>query len=95
MQVAADKLFDAGSTCPYTTSWPAWVHIDNLSSWHGVEVADAKGKLNFNGLVQVKHTAMLTTWAKARFFVSFGRRDEADNRFAAGECGMLTSSSSL
>jgi sn-glycerol 3-phosphate transport system substrate-binding protein len=66
MQVAADKLFDAGSTCPYTTSWPAWVHIDNLSSWNGVEVADAKGKLNFNGLVQVKHTAMLTTWAKGQ-----------------------------
>jgi sn-glycerol 3-phosphate transport system substrate-binding protein len=94
-QQAADKLFDAGSTCPYTTSWPAWVHIDNLSSWNGVEVADAKGKLNFNGLVQVKHTAMLTTWAKARFFIYFGRRDEADNRFAAGECGMLTTSSSF
>jgi sn-glycerol 3-phosphate transport system substrate-binding protein len=94
-QKAADKLFDAGSTCPYTTSWPAWVHIDNLSSWNGVEVADAKGRLNFNGLVQVKHTAMLTTWAKARFFIYFGRRDEADNRFAAGECGMLTSSSSF
>jgi sn-glycerol 3-phosphate transport system substrate-binding protein len=95
VQKAADKLFDAGSTCPYTTSWPAWVHIDNLSSWNGVEVADAKGHLNFNGLVQIKHTAMLTTWAKARFFIYFGRRDEADNRFAAGECGMLTSSSSL
>ncbi len=92
---AADKLFDAGSTCPYTTSWPSWVHIDNLSSWNGAEVADAKGRLNFNGLVQVKHTAMLTSWAKARFFIYFGRRDEADNRFAAGECGMLTSSSSL
>ena len=32
VQKAADKLFDSGSTCPYTTSWPAWVHIDNLSS---------------------------------------------------------------
>lgn len=95
VQKAADKLFDAGSTCPYTTSWPTWVHIDNLSSWNGVDVADAKGRLNFNGLVQVKHTALLTTWAKARFFIYFGRRDEADNRFAAGECGMLTSSSSL
>jgi sn-glycerol 3-phosphate transport system substrate-binding protein len=95
MLKAADKLFDAGSTCPYTTSWPSWVHIDNLSSWNGVEVSDAKGRLNFNGLVQVKHTAMLTTWAKARFFIYFGRRDEADNRFVAGECGMLTSSSSL
>ena len=94
-QKAADKLFDSGSTCPYTTTWPAWVHIDNLSAWNGVEVADSKGKLNFNGLVQVKHTAMMTTWAKARFFTYFGRRDEADRRFAAGDCGMLTSSSSL
>lgn len=94
-QKAADKLFDAGSTCPYTTSWPSWVHIDNLSAWNGVDVADAKGRLNFNGLVQVKHTAMLTTWAKARFFAYFGCRDEADRRFADGQCGMLTSSSSL
>ncbi|EXI75606.1 MAG TPA: extracellular solute-binding protein [Candidatus Accumulibacter phosphatis] len=94
-QQAADKLFDSGSTCPYTTSWPAWVHIDNLSAWNGVEVADAKGRLVFNGLPQVKHTALLTTWAKARFFIYFGRRDEADRRFAEGECGMLTSSSSL
>jgi sn-glycerol 3-phosphate transport system substrate-binding protein len=44
MLKAADKLFDAGSTCPYTTSWPSWVHIDNLSSWNGVEVSDAKGR---------------------------------------------------
>ncbi|MBE2259202.1 MAG: extracellular solute-binding protein [Rhodobacteraceae bacterium] len=94
-QKAADKLFDSGSTCPYTTSWPAWVHIDNLSAWNGAEVATAKGKLDFNGLVQVKHTAMLTTWSKAKFFTYFGRRDEADRRFAAGECGMLTSASSL
>ncbi|WP_291991571.1 extracellular solute-binding protein [Candidatus Accumulibacter sp. ACC003] len=94
-QKAADKLFDSGSTCPYTTSWPAWVHIDNLSAWNGAEVSTAKGKLDFNGLVQVKHTAMLTTWSKARFFTYFGRRDEADRRFAAGDCGMLTSSSSL
>ncbi|HCZ14383.1 MAG TPA: extracellular solute-binding protein [Accumulibacter sp.] len=94
-QKAADKLFDSGSACPYTTSWPAWVHIDNLSAWNGAEVSTAKGKLDFNGLVQVKHTAMLTTWSKAKFFIYFGRRDEADRRFAAGECGMLTSSSSL
>ena len=77
------------------TSWPAWVHIDNLSAWNGGEVSDPKGKLDFNGLVQVKHTAMLTTWSKAKFFVYFGRRDEADRRFAEGDCGMLTSSSSL
>lgn len=95
VQQAADKLFDAGSHCPYTTSWPAWVHIDNASAWNGAEVADGKGRLAFNGLVQIKHIAMLNSWYKSRFFVYFGRRDEADQRFAAGECGMLTSTSAL
>lgn len=95
VQKAADKLFDAGSTCPYTTSWPAWIHIDNLSTWHGVPITDGKGRLAFNTLLQVKHLAQTTTWTKARYFIYFDRRDEADRRFAAGDCGMLTSSSSL
>ena len=94
-QEAAGKLVDAGSRCAYTTSWPAWVHIDNLSAWNGASVADAKGNLDFNGLVEVKHVAMMATWAKSKYFTYFGRRDEADRRFANGECGMLTSSSSL
>ncbi len=94
-QEVAGKLVDAGSRCAYTTSWPSWVHIDNLSAWNGASVADAKGTLEFNGLVQVKHVAMMTTWAKSKYFSYFGRRDEADRRFANGECGMLTSSSSL
>jgi len=95
VQLAADKLFDSGSRCPYTTSWPAWVHIDNLSARNGAEVADAKGGLTFNGMVQIKHIALLSAWHKSKFFTYFGRRDEADYRFAAGECGMLTSTSSL
>lgn len=95
VQQAADKLFDAGSRCPYTTSWPAWVHIDNVSAWNGAEVSDTKGRLAFNGLVQVKHIALLSSWYKSKFFAYYGRRDEADHRFAAGECDMLTSSSSL
>ncbi len=95
MQEAAGKLADAGSRCPYTTSWPAWIHIDNLSAWNGGEVSDAKGNLVFNSMMQVKHIAMLSTWAKSRYFVYFGRRDEADRRFANGDCAMLTSSSSL
>lgn len=95
VQEAAGKLADAGSRCPFTTSWPAWVHIDNLSAWNGGEVSDAKGNLVFNSLMQVKHVAMLSTWAKSKYFVYFGRRDEADRRFANGDCAMLTSSSSL
>ena len=94
-QEAAGKLADAGSDCPFTTSWPVQVFIDNVSAWNGAEVSDAKGKLAFNGLAQVKHIAMMATWYKSKYFSYFGPKDEADNRFAKGECGMLTSSSSL
>ncbi len=94
-QEAAGKLADAGNSCPFTTSWPVQVFIDNVSAWDGAEVNDAKGKLAFNGLAQVKHIAMMATWYKSKYFSYFGPKDEADNRFAKGECGMLTSSSSL
>lgn len=94
-QDAAGKLVAAGSQCPYTTSWPAWILIDNISAWNGADVNDAKGTLTFNGLLQIKHVAMMATWYKSKYFAYFGRRDEADRRFANGECGMLTSSSSL
>ena len=95
MQNVAGKLSDAGVQCPYTTSWPAWVLIDNVSAWNGAAVNDAKGNLAFNGLLQIKHVAMMATWYKSKYFSYFGRRDEADRRFANGECGMLTSSSAL
>ena len=94
-QVVAGKLSDAGSRCPFTTSWPVEVFIDNVSALDGAAIGDAKGKLMFNGLPQVKHIAMMATWYKARYFSYFGRRDEADRRFANGECAMLTSSSAL
>jgi len=94
-QEIAGKLADSGSHCPFATSWPAWVHVDNLSAWNGGEVNDAAGHLSFNGLIQIKHVAMLATWYKSKYFSYFGRRDEADRRFADGECAMLTSSSSL
>jgi sn-glycerol 3-phosphate transport system substrate-binding protein len=71
------------------------VHVDNLSAWNGGEVSDAKGKLTFNGLLQIKHVAMLATWHKSKYFSYFGRRDEADRRFANGDCAMLTSTSAI
>ncbi len=90
MQGVLDKLQDAGYTCPYTTSYPTWVHIDNVSALSGEKVATAKGELAFNGLPQVKHVAMMATWQKANFFKSFGRTNEADKKFEDGECAMIT-----
>ena len=95
MQEVAGQLFEAGESCPFTTSWPTWTFIDNISTWSGVDVSDNRGKLTFNGLVQVKHLAMMASWHKAKYLHLFGHRDEADRRFANGECAMLTSNSSL
>jgi len=93
MQGVLDKLLDAGYTCPYTTSWPVWVHVDNVSSVSGVPAVSDKAQLTFNGLPQVKHIAMMATWAKAGYFRVFGRRDEGSKRFHEGECAMVTTDS--
>lgn len=93
MQGVLDKLQEAGYTCPYTTSWPSWVHVDNVSSVSGVQAVSDKGQLTFNGLPQVKHIAMMATWAKANYFHLFGRKDEANEKFLSGECAMITTDS--
>jgi len=93
MQGVLDKLQDAGYTCPYTTSWPVWVHVDNVSSVSGVPAVSEKSLLTFNGLPQVKHIAMMATWSKAGYFRVFGRRDEGSKRFHEGECAMVTTDS--
>ncbi|MDR1994501.1 extracellular solute-binding protein, partial [Azonexus sp.] len=85
MQGMLDKLQSAGYTCPYTSSWPVWVHIDNVSALSGLPATSDKGQLSFNGLPQVKHIAMMATWTKAGYFRLFGRRDEASGKFNDGE----------
>lgn len=93
MQGVLDKLQDAGYACPYTSSWPVWVHIDNVSALSGVPAVNDKGMLTFNGLPQVKHIAMMATWTKANYFKLFGRRNEASAKFHEGECAMITTDS--
>ncbi len=93
MQGVLDKLQEAGYQCPYTTAWPTWVHIDNVSSLSGVPAVTDKGVLTFNGLPQVKHVAMMATWQKAGYFRSFGRGGEANVKFQEGECAMITTDS--
>jgi len=93
MQGMLDKLQDAGYACPYTTSWPVWVHVDNVSAISGVPATTDKGVLTFNGLPQVKHLAMMATWTKANYFKVFGRRNEASARFHEGECAMISTDS--
>jgi sn-glycerol 3-phosphate transport system substrate-binding protein len=93
MQGQLDKLQSAGYDCPYTSSWPVWVHIDNVSAVSGVPATDVKGGLKFNALPQVKHVAMMATWSKARYFRQYGHGNEASQHFRDGKCAMITTDS--
>ncbi len=87
--------------CGYVTSWQSWVHLENASAWHNQEFATkdngmggAEAKLAFNTHLMMRHIATLASWIKAEYFTYTGRRDEAEARFTAGACGILTASSS-
>lgn len=99
VQETAGKIFDVDRRCPFTSSNPAWVHLENVSTQHGEPIATSErgGKtgLALNSLVQVKHVALLASWHKSFYFRYYGPGREADEKFLSGECGMLTSDSSL
>ena len=93
MQGMLDKLQDAGYQCPYTSSWPVWVHVDNVSTISGLPATTDKGQLVFNGLPQVKHVAMMASWTRARYLHVFNQQSEAEQRFASGECAVIAAPS--
>ena len=100
VQETAGRIFDVDRRCPFTSSNMAWVHLDNTSTQHREPIASetrgGKGAaLTLNSLVQVKHIALLASWHKSFYFRYFGPGREADEKFLAGECAMLTSDSSL
>jgi len=100
MPAVMGEVLNSGLACAYTTTWPAWVHIENMSTWHNQDFATKKNglggldaKLIFNTHLMVRHVSMLSSWARSGYFTYAGRRLEAERRFADGECAMLTASS--
>ncbi len=98
LQEVAGKLRDAGFACPLTSSRFAWVHLENVAAQHNEPLVVKNGKqeqLALNNLVNVKHMALLTSWQKSLYFIYSGPGIEGDERFAKGECAMLTGESAL
>ena len=96
---AAEKLKASGQACVYTTGWPAWMHIENFSAWHNLPIGTKQNgmggfdtEFRINSSLHVRHVAMLGDMAKKGLFTYSGRRNEAEARFASGECAMMTSS---
>lgn len=95
------QIIDAGgATCGFTTGWPSWVQIENMSAWHDKPIAtQANGfggldtKLLINSGFQVKHLQNLANWQENRTFVYGGRRGDANPLFMNSECWAVMNSS--
>jgi len=97
----AAKMKASGVTCPYTTTWQSWVQLESFAAWHNTETATKNNgfggldaRLKINGPLQVRHIENLSNWAKQGYFIYAGRKDEANAKFNAGECAIITGSSS-
>jgi len=95
-----DTLGEAGLSCPMTTSWQSWIHLENLSAYHDVPFATLDNgfggtatELTLNGPVQVQHIAQIGEWVQEGKFLYAGRRNEGGANFRAGECALFTESS--
>lgn len=99
---AAQKIVSSGTkTCGFTSTWPAWVNLENLSAWHNKPIATQQNGMagfdavfNFEeaGLVG-KHWANLVEWQKGGAYQYRGRTNTAGPSFNSGECAMLLESS--
>jgi len=96
-----EALKEAGVECGYTTTWPSWVLIENMSTWHNQDFATRDNglggldaKLVFNTHLMVRHVSTLSSWARSGYFTYAGRRIEGEQRFLTGECALLTAASS-
>jgi sn-glycerol 3-phosphate transport system substrate-binding protein len=93
-------LVEAGQACGLTTAWPSWVLLENMSAWHNQAfatenngMAGPRARLSFNTRLMVRWISMLASWQKSGYFSYAGRENQAEARFASGECAILTSSS--
>jgi sn-glycerol 3-phosphate transport system substrate-binding protein len=97
---AAKKLRDRGVVCGFTTSWPSWINVENLSAFHNLPLATRSNGfggldavLDFNNSVVVRHVGQLAEWQTTKVFDYSGRAQSAEPRFQNGECGIFIGSS--
>lgn len=97
---AAKKLRAAGQPCGFSTTWLAWVMLEQFSAVHdlplstkanGLDGLDAE--LNFNTPAHTRMVQTLIDGQKDKSFDYGGRSNDAAAKFISGECGMLLQSS--
>lgn len=99
---AIKKLKAGGIASPMTTSWPAWVQVEQVSAIHNIPLAslgngfDGLGAtMQVNNPLMVRHMNNLIAWQKDGLFKYGGRDNAADALFPSGEVSITMASSSL
>jgi sn-glycerol 3-phosphate transport system substrate-binding protein len=86
--------------CGYTSTWLAWIHLENFAAWNNLSYATKENglagldiELKINAPLFVAHMQDIADLAREGVFRYGGRTSEAKNLFMSGECGILTESS--
>jgi sn-glycerol 3-phosphate transport system substrate-binding protein len=94
VQQVAGRLADSGAFCPVVAASPAVTLIEQVSTLQGSPIVASGDRAVFNGLLQVKHLALMSSWVKSGLLRPLGRQTEATDWFARGDCAMLVGDSS-
>jgi sn-glycerol 3-phosphate transport system substrate-binding protein len=99
---AAKKIRSTNAAaCGYTTTWLAWVMLEQFSSRHNIAFGThGNGRASVQASLQVannplliKQVQTLVDMQKDKSFDYGGRSNDAAAKFISGECAMLTQSS--
>jgi sn-glycerol 3-phosphate transport system substrate-binding protein len=101
LEEAARQIIEANAAeCGFTSAWPSWIQLENLSAWHDLPFASRENgfggldaELVFNQGPAVQHIANMAEWQQDKVFDYGGRQNTANAKFTSGECAMLTESS--
>ena len=99
---AAKKIRSTNAApCGYTTTWLAWVMLEQIASRHNVQLGtqgNGRGGLDTtltlaNNPVLTRQLQTVIDMQKDKSFDYGGRSNDAAAKFISGECAMLTQSS--
>ncbi|WP_161597667.1 sn-glycerol-3-phosphate ABC transporter substrate-binding protein UgpB [Fluviispira multicolorata] len=96
----AEKIKKSDPTkCGFTTTWPAWIQLENFGAWHNISYASQSNgmtgsapNLNFNSQTQIMHWENIQKANKSGYFTYFGRTTEAELSFTTEKCGIILDS---
>ena len=99
---AAKKIRSTNAApCGYTTTWLAWVMLEQIASRHNVQLGtQGNGRAGLDTTLTLANNPVLTRqlqtvidMQKDKSFDYGGRSNDAAAKFISGECAMLTQSS--